>query len=290
MAVGVGVRLGGFVLAVGAVFAGAYGVGVLAGPVAPEAEPAEAMTHGGEPVAEGALPAGGLLVSERGYTLRVVTAGIVAGVGQEFAFRILDDHGEPVTEFEVKDDRAMHLIVVRRDLSGFQHVHPELGADGTWRVPLTFAEAGQYRVFADFRPAGIDGDLTLGADVAVAGEYRPRALPAPARTAGVDGYEVTLGGELMAGESRPVTLTVRRDGREVTDLETYLGSFGHLVVLRDGDLAYLHVHPDERNTGPGTVPFVVEVPSAGGYRLYLNFQHAGVVRTAEFTVNVGERG
>jgi hypothetical protein len=288
MAVGVGVRLGGFVLAVGVVFAGAYGIGALAGPVTNE--PAEPMAHGGEVMAaEGELPAAGLLVSERGYTLRVVTTGVVAGARQEFAFRIVDDHGEPVTAFEVKDDRPMHLIVVRRDLAGFQHVHPELAADGTWRVPLMFAEAGQYRVFADFHPAGLDGDLTLGADVAVAGEYRPRELPGPASVTRVDGYEVTLGGELAAGESRRVTLTVSKDGRAVTDLEPYLGSFGHLVVLRDGDLAYLHVHPDEEGAGPGTVPFVVEVPSAGSYRLYLNFQHAGVVRTAEFTVNVGER-
>ncbi len=29
---------------------------------------------------------------------------------------------------------------------------------------------------------------------------------------------------------------------------------------------------------------VAEVPSAGGYRLFLDFQHSGVVRTAEFTV------
>ena len=29
-------------------------------------------------------------------------------------------------------------------------------------------------------------------------------------------------------------------------------------------------------------------PSAGDYRLFLDFQHAGVVRTAEFTVQAGE--
>jgi hypothetical protein len=35
------------------------------------------------------------------------------------------------------------------------------------------------------------------------------------------------------------------------------------------------------------VTFFAEVPSAGAYRLYLDFQHNGQVRTAEFTVDAG---
>ena len=69
----------------------------------------------------------------------------------------------------------------------------------------------------------------------------------------------------------------------MTDLEPYLGAYGHLVALREGDLAYLHVHPEDGDAGP-EVPFAVEVPSAGGYRLFFDFQHDGVVRTAELAV------
>ena len=35
------------------------------------------------------------------------------------------------------------------------------------------------------------------------------------------------------------------------------------------------------------IQFVAEVPSAGDYRLFLDFQHDGVVRTAQFTVPTG---
>jgi hypothetical protein len=35
------------------------------------------------------------------------------------------------------------------------------------------------------------------------------------------------------------------------------------------------------------VTFHAEVPSAGGYRLFLDFRHAGTIRTAEFTVVAG---
>ena len=83
-----------------------------------------------------------------------------------------------------------------------------------------------------------------------------------------------------------------RAGAPVRDLQPYLGAYGHLVALRAGDLAYLHVHPEgepadgRTAAGPG-IAFVAEVPSAGTYRLYLDFRHGGAVRTAEFTVVAG---
>jgi hypothetical protein len=89
-----------------------------------------------------------------------------------------------------------------------------------------------------------------------------------------------------------LTLSVSRDGRPVTDLQPYLAAYGHLVALRNGDLAYLHAHPDGQpgdgrtRPGPG-IEFMVEVPSSGSYRLFLEFQHGGVVRTTEFTVPTG---
>ena len=61
-------------------------------------------------------------------------------------------------------------------------------------------------------------------------------------------------------------------------LQPYLGARGHLVVLREDDLAFLHVHP----TGDG-VEFETELAKDSRYRLYLQFKHAGRVHTAEFT-------
>ena len=104
-----------------------------------------------------------------------------------------------------------------------------------------------------------------------------------------------LDGELVPGRPSPLTLTVTRDGAPVTDLQPYLGAYGHLVALREGDLAYLHVHP-EGAPGDGRTPagpqirFVAEVPSAAQYRLFLDFQHGDTVRTAEFTVPTGRSG
>ncbi|HEV7651267.1 MAG TPA: hypothetical protein VGP26_24215 [Actinophytocola sp.] len=284
MAVSGGARkLGGFGLAVVVAFAAAYGVGQAVGPMAAEPEPA--AEHDGMGVAEhgGGVPKG-LMVSADGLTLDVRSHGLRAGGTAGFAFRVLDDRGAPVTRFAPTHDKLMHLVVARRDLSGFQHLHPVLSADGTWRAPLTFPAGGDYRVFADFLPAGRDEGTTLGADVPVAGAYRPVPLPAPSRTASVDGYRVTLAGTLAPGTTSKLTLTVSRGGEPVTDLQQYLAAYGHLIALRQGDLAYLHVHPDATTMRPGpSIVFYAEVPSAGTYRLYLDFKHGDVVRTAELT-------
>jgi hypothetical protein len=244
--------------------------------------------HDSTPIA---IP-GGLQVSEDGYRLVAETTGLPVGIAAEFRFRVLGPDGAPVTRYTPTHDKDLHLIVARRDLSGFLHVHPTLSGDGVWSIPLTVAAAGQYRVFADFQPAGQDTPLTLGLDVPAAGDYQPRPLPAPSRVAEVDGYRVELTGDLTPGTASKVTLRVSRDGQPVTDLQPYLGAYGHLVALRDGDLAYLHVHPDgapgDGRTAAGPeITFYAEVPSAATYRLYLDFQHAGLVHTAEFTAVAG---
>jgi hypothetical protein len=300
-------KLGAYVAGLGLVFAGAIWAGSVAGPAAgttegPAHEEMSNMTqttgsaHASsdhDAGAGGAAAPKGLTVSQDGYTLTPVTTSLPAETRSTYTFRIVGPDGRPVTDYRPTHDKNLHLIVVRRDLSGFAHVHPRMADDGTWSVPLQLTQAGSYRVFADFAPAGHVGDaLTLGADLQVSGAYELTPLPAPARTATVDGYTVTLDGELLVGQASPLTLSVRKDGKPVTDLQPYLAAYGHLVALRDGDLAYLHVHPDgepgDGRTAAGPdIRFYAEVPTAGTYRLYLDFQHQGTVRTAEFTATAG---
>ena len=286
-------RLGAFGLGLAVVFTAALGLGRTVGPTAaPAAAPAHQQhSEPAQGTAAAALPAG-LQVTQDGYRLQPVSTSLAVGQAEPFRFRILGPDGGPVTDYTVSHDKELHLIVVRRDLSGFQHVHPEMAADGTWSIPLAVAAPGQYRVFADFQPAGRTDGLTLGADVPATGDYQPRPLPAAERSTTVDGYTVTLTGDLVPGGSSPLTLSVSKDGTPVTDLQPYLGAYGHLVALRDGDLAYLHVHPDgepgdgRTAAGPDIV-FHADVPSTGTYRLYLDFRHNGTVRTAEFTATAG---
>ncbi|GAA1506872.1 hypothetical protein [Nocardioides humi] len=287
-------RLAGFGAIAVAVFGIALLAGRLTGPV--DAEPAghddahDDRVHLA-PATTAEIP-GGLMTSQDGYTLALADDRASAGDGTPVSFTISGPDGAPVTAYDVQHEKQLHLIAVRRDFSGFQHVHPTLH-DGVWSTELDLTP-GTWRLFADFKATG-GSALTLGADLAVEGDFRPATTAGESRTATVDGYVVTLDGDLSAGADARLTLSVSRDGAPVTDLQPYLGAYGHLVALRAGDLAYLHVHPDgepgDGTTQPGPdVVFHTAVPSAGTYHLYLDFQHDGVVRTAAFTVTAGGTG
>ncbi|GGO41451.1 hypothetical protein [Streptomyces lasiicapitis] len=242
--------------------------------------------HGSHSGHSGARP-GGLSVSESGYTLELDSTILAAGV-QPVSFRVIGPDGQAVTAFMPEHDKELHFIAVRRDTAGFQHVHPVMDEKGTWSVELAL-EPGDWRFFADIHPAGHNGTMTLGIDAAVAGPYDPRPLPEATGIAQLGEYTVALDGELLPGEASELTLTVSRNDHPVTDLQPYLAAYGHLVALRVGDLGYLHVHPEgepgDGTTAPGPgISFMAVAPTAGTYRLYLDFQHDDVVRTAEFTV------
>lgn len=295
------VKVIGFVAALAAVFGVTLGAGRLFGPVdsapASAGHDAHASTESGTAGGTGTEPAahlpGGLQVSQDGYTLRLHQSELAAGSASPLLFVIEGPDGKPVTDYTSQHDKDLHLIAVRRDFSGFQHVHPIRSVEGTWSTTLALTP-GSWRVFADFAARGAGAEpMTLGADVAVAGAFEPEAAPVPdLNTATVDGYTVSLAGELTPGADSELTLSVSRAGEPVTDLDPYLGAYGHLVALRSGDLAYLHVHPEgapgDGATKPGPdVTFGTSVPSPGTYHLYLDFQHQGVVHTAAFTLTAG---
>ena len=233
----------------------------------------------------------GVTSAHGGFLLSPVSAPAAAGRSGELSFRILAADGQALTSFATSHEKELHLIVVRTDGTGFRHVHPTRDADGTWSLPWEWAAAGTYRVYTDFVPDvyGAAAPITLTRTVEVAGQFTP-ALPEAATTATVDGYTVELTGDAVAGSSSEVTFTVSKNGKPVTNLEPYLGAFAHLVALRDGDLAFLHVHPegDEPTTGETAGPdvgFVAELPTPGRYLLYLDFQIDGKVHSAPFVVD-----
>lgn len=275
-------KLAAFALALTAVFGASLAVGSAAGPidVAGSEHQAEASSPG--------VPAGlpGLSVATDGYRL-VLDSNRVSASTTRFGFRIVDDAGLAVTSFDVAHERLLHLIVVSRNLVDYAHLHPTIDPAGTWEVDLPMLAPGSYRVFADFVP-GDGAQITLGADIVVEGAASTVAVPEPAIQSTVDGYDVTIEATPTVGDSN-LLFGVRRGGDDITT-DAYLGEAGHLVVVRTDDLAFLHVHPD---TDVGNdvqtnadVAFVAGFPSAGRYRLFLEFAHGGAVHTAAFTLDV----
>ena len=232
----------------------------------------------------------GLGGAQDGFQLTTVSAPTDAGTEGELSLTVIGPDGNPVTDFELEHEKELHLIAVRADGQHFRHVHPEMNDDGTWSIPWQWAAAGTYRVFADFVPADTGDGLTLSTSVQVAGDFDPAPATEPVTETTVDGFDVSVEGDLTAGEASQLTMTVTRDGEPVTELEPYLGAFGHLVALRDGDLAYLHVHPhgDEPQAGETSGPEIVfeaTAPTEGRYLLYLDFQVDGEVHTAPLVID-----
>ena len=294
---------------------GAYGVGLvlifggavaLSGAVVPETT-VSAWTeradteHGGssavesgtnEPAAAPAEMVRGLSLQQDGYQLGAVAAPTRIRTPGELTFRITGFDGQTLTDYATSHDKQLHLVVVRADGTQYRHVHPELRAGGLWAIPWTWNAAGSYRVFADFVPSDTAQrpTVTLTRTVEVGGPFAPQPQTSPSTTSTVDGFDLALTGQLRGGAESRLTVRVTRAGEPVAALQPYLGAYGHLVALRDGDLAFLHVHPEGADPQPGeragpTVSFMTEAPTAGRYLLFFDFQVDGKVRTAAFTVD-----
>ena len=281
------------------VFGAAVGVGSAVGPVGTAAAPpahgaatAGAATDGrGRDRAARPPGVGGLSVSQDGYTLQLA-AHDPDPAGRPAPLAFADRRAGRASRSRPTRRRTTRSCTWSSSgatLTGFQHLHP----DARRRRPLVGAadaagSRARTRSFADFAPAARERRRsTLAADLPPPGTYAPQPLPAEQRARRPStATRSRCDGELVAGRSSRLTLTVSRDGRPVTDLEPYLGAYGHLVALRAGDLAYLHVHP-EGEAEPAR-------PAAGGRLLRRRpdrrdlpavprLPARGVVRTAAFT-------
>jgi hypothetical protein len=244
---------------------------------------AEAAEEGHEATAgAGALP-NGLSDVAGGVRLVLAPTTLAAGEPARVELRLVGDNGEPVTALdETHDEPPLHLILVRRDLTGYLHLHPKRVGEG-FVADVTLPEPGVWRAYADFERGG--EKIVLGRDLVVPGAFAPRALAAADDVAEVGGYRIALAaGDLRARDEATLTFRLSRDGEPVVP-EPYLGASGHLVAVREGDLAYLHVHPVE-STASSTVAFDAELAEPGRYALFLQFRDEGAVRTARFAVEV----
>ena len=225
---------------------------------------------------------GGLAVASQGYVLRPRTTRFTAGEYDNLRFTIFLTNGKPVTDFARISGHRMHLVVVRRDMSGYQHLYPIMDPDGTWIVPLRLDEPGSYRAFAEFLPGTAKAPVTLGVDLESPGFVEPGPISKVSTRAEADGYTVFWTGDLVPRSLSRIWMHVMRYNDGVA-LDPGLGGGGRLVILREGDLAYLNVYPVEGPPQNSAINFDADVPTAGYYRMFLEFQHRGQMRTVEFT-------
>lgn len=223
-------------------------------------------------------------------------AAPVAGVVTRARLRVRDPRtGLAVTRFDVMHEKLFHLFVVSRDLTHFEHLHPTQRDNGEFAVSFTLPHDGHYQLMADVVPSGSAPQLLHRAITTAGYEGALHEIPLlqPDLTDKVIGTtRVRLDmRSAVAGGERVMTFALidEPSGAPVTDLQPYLGAPGHLVAV-SGDLtAASHSHPMTEAGIGSTVAFQVLFPRPGMQRVWVQFQRAGRILTASFTVPVEER-
>jgi hypothetical protein len=210
--------------------------------------------------------------------------------GSAIKLKIVHNDGKPIEKFEINHEKLLHLIIVSKDLSYFNHIHPEYEGEGLFEINNDFPSGGEYKLIADFKPAD-GGAMTKMEWVEVEGKQRdsvPLGIDENLEKT-VDGKKVTLTMDsLQADKELTLKFTLWDDvtGQPITDLEPYLGSIGHVVVMSEDGERYLHVHAvDGQGSGPEAF-FETEFPESGIYKIWGQFQKDGEVFTVSYVVMV----
>lgn len=236
--------------------------------------------------------------SHRSYEIEVTsnTSGIQPDKKATIKYKIKNDRGEILKNYETVHEKIMHFIVVRKDLQNFQHLHPEFNqSTGEFTVDITFPTNGSYRIFPDFTPSKDNPQklpVTVYHDIN-AGDmntYKDQSVvldTSPKKTIGE--YQITynLPLEIMMRNEISYSLTIEKNGQQVRDLENYLGALGHSVILKEGSLNFIHTHAEENDASRGPeIKFSTSFQEEGVYKIFTQFQHMNKVLTVDYTIMV----
>jgi len=216
------------------------------------------------------------------YSLELMTEPKRPKAGEAVELRLVvrdrDAAGAAVSSFETVHEAPMHLIIVRRDLTGFSHEHPQLEGGG-FRVRYRFSAGGEYHLFADIAPRGAGGQVLM-AKLKVAG---PESGTDPTPSSG-NSAEMITPPDLPV---RTTTLVVFRI-HDPRDLEPYLGAPAHLILIHEDAESFVHSHPMDEISPEGELRFLARLPKAGAYRGWLQFKKAGTIQTVALEVRARE--
>ncbi len=257
----------------------------------------------------------------RDYQLDFTTEPALVKPGQKATLRFKFFHpgtGEAVKKFEVVHEKQFHLFVISQDMEYFQHIHPEEQPDGTWTINVTLPKAGYYKILSDFMPSG-GAPQFLARPLVTAGYTGDLAADSARLTP--DAVSTKTEDDITASVAYdPQTcivglychlnfhLTDSATHRPITDLQTYLGAFGHTLIMSEDMIDYVHSHPLdilampdddggppvflippgadlEKIRGGPDVTFEGLIPKPGHYRAWTQFRRGGKVHTFAFTFN-----
>lgn len=220
-------------------------------------------------------------------------------------FKITEDNAT-LKNFQVVHEKILHLIIIRKDLQEFQHIHPIFdNATGEFSVDISFKTAGPYVLYADFTPATFEDNDKNIAQVAQTtilvgsekGYKKQQVQTTPSNSVKKDDYEVLYTVDPPRSDRQTYILSITKNNKPVKDLQPYLGAMGHSVLVNTKTLEYVHTHAGDMHMKNGgmditkmskgpNLMFNTTPLEAGQYKIFTQFQHQDTVQTSEFVFEV----
>lgn len=250
---------------------------------------------------------------EKHYRLRLVSdpEPPVAGEEAKLTLYIADAFGKPVTTLQKYHERFVLFLLVSRNLEEFHHLHSEDAGFLTdqalrecrFAMPVTFESGRDYRLVIDFADPGYAISQSFLIKVKGPRQKRTRWNFSTKRTSGDLEIKLKVSGRPLK-EYTPLDFAIElsSDGKDVTDLEPYLGAIDHLAIVREGASEAIHTHeeslppwlPSEsaqmtmtKTMGP-RILFRHVFPTDSRYRIFTQFRWRGEIYTIPFDILVEE--
>lgn len=213
---------------------------------------------------------------------QILPAAPRTGATTSLTFQIVHPKtGKPVTRFRELHEKLFHLFLISEDLTYFAHEHPEPLPNGLFRFNTQLPVPGFYRLLADCYPEGGTPQL-LPATIHVKG---PRQRFEPAAPVNLKAVLRTDPPEPIAGLKTMMFF----DLSPFEGVTPWLGAWGHLLAASADLIDLVHLHP-VWEPYQNSVQFNMIFPRPGKFKLWAQFQRAGVVNTAPFDVTVKALG
>lgn len=203
-----------------------------------------------------------------------------------FSFTTQDENDQPYPLLPVHTEK-IHIIIVSEDFKTFLHEHPIENETG-YELEIVLKESGKYVLYADYTPVGhhqlvTNYEFTVGKSI-----NEPSIKDIQQTDWSFDNYNATLEipDDLRINSYIELNANLAYGNKPIEDLQDYLGSLAHIVIISSHMKEYLHVHPMEsKKTGP-LIKFHTNFHEVGLYHIFLQFKHQSKVQVARFKLKV----
>lgn len=260
------------------------------------------------------------------------TLSLTAGRATNLKMEFFDsESSEPLHHFHPMHEKDMHLLIISEDMQSFAHVHPtklsehlaifglDLNTPNTdpdnYDATQAISTAGKYFLFAEAMPMGYSM-TTVPVTVEARGEKKDSAALTLDPVSADGSIHKTFGDYRLHLKVKTyphcgtfaalleMTVQFREDSqaefRDVTDIEPWLSSFAHTVMLSQAgqtaaDKKFVHLHAvwplvDDPDTERGPYLRVASDSHSpmneGVFKIWVQFKHRGRVQTLPFVIEI----